>query len=391
MAELPAILDVAIGMTLIFLTLSAICSSVNEIIANFLKLRAKFLEEGIYSLLGDPSLARQLIEHPLLGQPGTQPRTLPAYIASDSFASALMDLLRRRTGPSAARVARLRADVEKVASDGIREPLLKALANPDAAQALGELRLALSLIQDEKVRSSVSDFLSSLEVNEIKRGIFSLSDPRLQQALLAILNDAETQVQRLEDVKARIEGWFNGGMDQVSVLYKQNVERILRVLAVLVCILFNADALNVLNSLWQDPTLRAAIVAQAQAVSNSQALNPSQNGVNPTGTQPVATATQALEQLNGFPVGWSCGDYNDIFRAGWRFSDAQAAPSPASTGTHGFCEIVGGASIVGGSFSTSALLLKFAGLALMSGGVSLGAPFWFDALQKLLSMRPQAK
>jgi hypothetical protein len=391
MAVLPAILDVAIGMTLIFLTLSAICSSVNEIIANFLRLRAQFLEQGIMNLLGDPALARQVIEHPLLAQQGTQPRTLPSYIASDAFALALMDLLRRRTGTAAERVARLGAEVDKIASDAIREPIARALANPDATKALEDLRLAVSLLQDDKVRGSISNFLSSLEVNEIKRGVLALSDPKLQQVLLAILNDAETQVQRLEDVKSRIEGWFNNGMDQVSYLYKQNVQRILRVLAILACLLFNADAVHATNSLWQDPTLRAAIVAQAQAVSNAQVLNPAQNEAHTGSTQPAATIIQALEQLNEFPVGWSCGDYNDIFRSGWVFSDAQLTSSSGSNGEYGFCEVVAGAKITGGGFSISALLLKLAGLALMSGGVSLGAPFWFDALQKLLSLRPQPK
>ena len=390
MAELPAILDVAIGVTLIFLTLSAICSSVNELIANFLKLRATFLEQGILSLLGDPSLARQLIEHPLLGRSGTQPRTLPAYIASDSFALALMDLLRRRAGPPIARVNRLRAEVEKMASSAIRQTLLASLANPDASKALEDLRLAVSLIQDEKVRSSISEFFSELEVSEIKRGILALSDPRVQQVLFAILNDAETQVQRLEDLKARIESWFNDGMDRVSVLYKRYVDRLLRLLAVVICVAFNADALHILNSLWQDPTLRAAIVAEAQRVSSTP-TSPGQDGTSSTGTQPVGTISQALDQLNVFPLGWSCGDYNDIVHAGWKLSPVPVGFSAQSPGESSFCEVIGGKQIVGGNFSLGNLLLKLLGLGLMSGGVSLGAPFWFDALQKLVSLRPDKK
>jgi hypothetical protein len=390
MPALPAILDVAIGMTLIFLTLSAICSSANEFIANFLKLRASFLERGIMNLLGDPSLARQLIEHPLLGREGTQPRTLPAYIASDTFALALMDLLRRRAGPPLARVERLRTEVEKIASSAIRQPLLASLANPDASKALEDLQSAISLIQDEKVRSSISTFFSAQEVAEIKRGILTLSDPRLQQVLLAILNEAETQVQRLEDAKASIEGWFNDAMDRVSVLYKRYVDRVLRVLAVLICVGFNADALHILNSLWEDPTLRAAIVAEAQQVSSTQTAS-GQTGTTPSGAQPFGSVSQALEQLNGFPVGWSCSDYNDIVHAGWKVSDIPAVLNLKSPSEYGFCEIVGGKPIVGGAFSLSNLLFKLLGLGLMSVGVSLGAPFWFDALQKLVSLRPDKK
>lgn len=379
MPALPAILDVAIGMTLIFLTLSAICSSANELIANFFKLRATFLEQGILNMLGDPTLARQLIEHPILGRPDTKPRTLPAYIPSESFALALMDLLRRRAGPAAARVARMRDEVEKMASSAIRQSLLASLANPDASKALEELRSSIALIQDPNVRASISEFFSAQEAREVRRGILALSDPRLQQVLLAFLDEAETRVQNLEDLKSKIEAWFNDSMDRVSVLYKRYVERILRILAVIVCVVFNADAVHILNSLWQDPTLRDAIVAQAQSAANS----PGNAG------QPVQNAVLALEQLNSFPVGWTCADYNDIVRAGWRTSPQ--ASGVAETGQAGFCQVVAGQPIEGGSFSLVNLVLKVAGLALMSAGVSLGAPFWFTMLQKLVPLRPDKK
>lgn len=383
---LPAILEVAIGMSLIFLTLSAICSSANEFVANLLKLRAAFLEQGILNLVLDPSLARQLIEHPLLSRPGTQPRTLPAYIPSESFALALLDLLRRRVGPTAARVERLRTEVDKITSSAIRQTLSACLANPDATKALEDLRLAIALIQDDKVRSSISDFFNVLEVSEIKRGILTISDPRLQQVLFAILNDAETQVQRLDELKGRIENWFNDGMDRVSLLYKRYVTRLLRILAVVLCVAFNADALHILNSLWRDPTLRAAIVAQAQQVSSDQG-SPGQ-AANPSVTLPIENAIRSLEQLNSFPVGWNCSEYNDIARAGWTSVDSAIATLPGETG---FCDQVGGKPIVGGGFNLQNLLLKILGLALMSVGVSLGAPFWFDALQKLVALRPDKK
>ena len=52
---LPA-LDVAIGLTFVYLLLSLICTTVNEFIAGKRGTRAKFLDRGITRLLGnDPS------------------------------------------------------------------------------------------------------------------------------------------------------------------------------------------------------------------------------------------------------------------------------------------------------------------------------------------------
>ena len=49
-----AILDVAVGMTLLYLLLSLICSAAGELIEGFLKNRAKGLEKGLRELLQDP-------------------------------------------------------------------------------------------------------------------------------------------------------------------------------------------------------------------------------------------------------------------------------------------------------------------------------------------------
>jgi hypothetical protein len=63
------ILDVAIGLALIYLLLSLIASAVREGIEGIIKARAIYLERGIRELLDDPSgdtLAKQFYEHPLV-------------------------------------------------------------------------------------------------------------------------------------------------------------------------------------------------------------------------------------------------------------------------------------------------------------------------------------
>src|SRR5947207_657154 len=52
------LLDVLIGLFFIYLLLSVICSSIQELLAGFLKLRARDLERGIMNLLCDDQVAR---------------------------------------------------------------------------------------------------------------------------------------------------------------------------------------------------------------------------------------------------------------------------------------------------------------------------------------------
>src|SRR5678815_964635 len=66
------IIDVAIGMIFIYLLLSLMCSSANEIIELMLKKRAIDLERGIRELLdpgsksGTPDVVQKLYNHPLV-------------------------------------------------------------------------------------------------------------------------------------------------------------------------------------------------------------------------------------------------------------------------------------------------------------------------------------
>src|SRR4051794_22493747 len=62
-------IEVGIGLTLLFLLMSLICTAVREVIEGLLKSRAKDLEQGIRELLNDKKgegLTTQLFNHPLL-------------------------------------------------------------------------------------------------------------------------------------------------------------------------------------------------------------------------------------------------------------------------------------------------------------------------------------
>jgi len=92
-------LDLAIGISFIYLLLALVCSTVNETLAGILNSRGKTLEKGILSILHDPKLAAKLYDHPLIQGTQSEGTRLPSYIASNKFALALMDIL---TGPNAA-------------------------------------------------------------------------------------------------------------------------------------------------------------------------------------------------------------------------------------------------------------------------------------------------
>jgi hypothetical protein len=122
-------LDLAIGISFIYLLMALICSTVNETIAGVINSRGKTLEKGIASLLHDPTLKAKFYAHPLIeGIKQDDNGRLPSYIASNKFALALMDIL---TGPAAADNAGALADgVKDLKDEAVKTALTAVLHNP---------------------------------------------------------------------------------------------------------------------------------------------------------------------------------------------------------------------------------------------------------------------
>lgn len=121
-------LDLAIGVSFIYLLMALVCSTVNETIAGVINSRGKTLEKGILSLLHDPGLKAEFYAHPLIQGIQDENDRLPSYIASNKFALALMDTL---TGPAAANDPdALRKGVANLENKAARTALTAVLQNP---------------------------------------------------------------------------------------------------------------------------------------------------------------------------------------------------------------------------------------------------------------------
>jgi hypothetical protein len=123
-------LDLAIGISFIYLLMALVCSTVNESIAGVINSRGKTLEKGISALLQDPDLKKKFYAHPLIqGIKQDDDGRMPSYIASNKFALALMDIL---TGPnaSASNAEALCEGVKNLKDEAAKTALTAVLQNP---------------------------------------------------------------------------------------------------------------------------------------------------------------------------------------------------------------------------------------------------------------------
>lgn len=91
-----AILDIGIGLILLYLLLALMCSVLQELLANVISWRGKHLRSSLQSMLNDPNmtgLVRRLYADPRIGGLAL-PGKLPSYIPTEAFAKAMVDIVR---------------------------------------------------------------------------------------------------------------------------------------------------------------------------------------------------------------------------------------------------------------------------------------------------------
>jgi hypothetical protein len=150
----------------------------------------------------------------------------------------------------------------------------------------------------------------------------------------------------------------------------------------ILALLLNVDSISLATSLWREPTLRQAIIAQAQNYTPPAASQASTTTVSPLQNIP-ALETQ-LQALN-IPFGWTFASFNT---AGHQCS---LLPVKASQ-VWGIPSRDSQAQPVCLRFSNLppdiiSWLIKLLGMLMTGAAAAQGAPFWFDILGKLVNVR----
>jgi hypothetical protein len=271
-----AILDTAIGLIFVFLVISLVVSAANELLAAFLKWRAKNLLLGIRELLQDSSatgLVTLFYDHPLIRGLSAKNQK-PSYIPSRSFALALLDIVSPMTS-------------------------------------------------------------SNRTLEELKAGIDKLPNS-LQVTFRVLLDEAGHDI---EQFKTQLEIWFNNTMERASGWYKRKTQVVQLVLAFAIVVLANVDTIRITKGLsGVNSPLRDSIKEAAHSLVKAGLPQ------GPPAAQ-LSAATETIGNL-ALPIGWVKGSFGPTTILGWVITALAA---------------------------------------------SLGAPFWFDLLNRFVNVRASGK
>ena len=196
--------------------------------------------------------------------------------------------------------------------------------------------------------------------------IEKLPDSNVKKSLLLFLHQADGQLAAFQQ---KLETWFNDAMDRVSGWYKRWSQIITVVVAVLITIFSNADSVGIARKLFVNPTLRAIITQEAKTQ---------------TGQASQGLTTQERADLSEL-TGWS--EEFRTFHAMLAKSQGQGIAEIDAAGKN---DSFPGMTLFSGVFFPWLWAIAPAhlfGWLLTAIAASLGAPFWFDTLNRFMNIR----
>jgi hypothetical protein len=325
------VLEFALGMVFVYLLLSLLSSALSEAIEAKLKNRASDLERGLRELLKDPDgtgLVKKIYDHPLV---------------SNLFKDNYNPTKTMGNLPSyipARNFALALMDIALPATANVSSGAEGATASPGAPPGGNSV---------DALRAAINTNLSG--------------NPEVQKALLTLADAAGDNINKARE---NIESWFNSSMDRVSGWYKRRSHWIVLGLGLAISIGMNADTLTIGQHLATDDTLRKTLAAEAEAFAKKPG-----DGNTANTEEQVKKVKGEIEKL-GLPVGWKWKSFKD---------DPGGVPFMADV-----------TSLKPDRYENLRwFLTKIIGWLLTAIAISLGAPFWFDMLNKIIIVRSTVK
>lgn len=427
--SLLAVLDIVLGLVLVWLTLSLGVITLQEWLAACFRWRARMLEIAVRHVLGDDALADQLYNHPLIRSlyTGRNAEAKPSYLPASHFAQALFDLvihagseasllqqqlyilrekaatlggrrrraLRKRLNLILAMARRaLVATADEVPDETATSDLrveLDALAHdfPALAEAVTHSLNAVA-VQQEKIASALAEWQrqrggwsQETTLDRVRLGLVALgvTHPRLKQTLQALLSGVEEYAMAgespLERARRNVEGWFENAMARRSGWYKRRAQWLAFGLGLLLAVCLNVDTFQIAAQLWRGGALRSLLAQQAVALAVQSDLP-----ADPDSSLAQVIALQ--DQLNRFhlPVGWLDMPF-DSPPASCRLLPRNKQDT-YGLAVAGRCYPLINTPMPG---DMAGWLLKLGGLLLTALATAQGAPFWFDVLKRIVNVR----
>lgn len=328
------LLDLFLSMAMFFFAMCMICSSANDAVARVFKWRAKTLQDGIRSLLLNATAKRKLPDGKVaeveltdlfFNHPFVQTLRLQAELGDTWLSRNLEGLTGRLMNAWRALVG----GVKPNAKDPQLDPTTKLTFIPTNAfvHTLCEILKPDGWGENEPLTFAA-----------LWRAIDQLPDDTAGPLKVVLKSVANDPAQDLDALRTRLARWFDDGMEQASVWFRQRMQTSSLIVGAILTLGLNVDAIEIGNRFYGDANLRAQYVEAA---------------MHPV---PAAGSKPSVDPIK---------DFN--FKPGWGTNDPEVI------------------------WEQLQHWMKVAGLAITIVALAMGAPFWHDAITRLVSVKSDRK
>ncbi|MBI5352142.1 MAG: hypothetical protein HZB50_05850 [Chloroflexi bacterium] len=242
--SIPLILEVAVGLIVVYYILGSVVSLVTQWINEVLESRGKALEQYLVKLVG---------EHP-----------------ENKYLNDLVNL------------PQLQA-LRPIRYKGILS-IFSSTTEPKKLE-----KVPVSTLVDAYF--DIAGFTSKKEMDllQLAELVDKLPDSDGKKAFINWINQGVTKI---DDLKTRTSAYFTGLMDQAAATFRARARSFVIMLSIGVTVLFGTDTIQLAKALWTSAELRAIAAAQADAVVAREGAN--------------ADLSHLLESLGEFSIkiGW---------------------------------------------------------------------------------------
>ncbi len=335
------IIEIAISLIFTYLMLSIVVCGIVEILNKWTRKRGKMLQQALEKVLNDPAnknWADMLYNHPLIGGLKRDYKSLPHYISSNLFSSVILDLV----------INEGKDFIIKQEEDGV-----------------------IKYIEKANDKEGLDKFI---------KGINSLNESEFKTILKSFLIDSPN----VEALKTNIAKWFDEYMDRLTGWFKWDMKKLSLYVAIGLTVAFNIDSLGIIKEIKKNDAVRAIMVADAERtlnsmkdvittikVANNETLSETQLNVSADTTDPVLS--EDLTKIKGYLNRLDILFYQYELPIGWPEKKTFCKESSGLKCFWSYRKLIGFRTIIGWLITILAL--------------TLGAPFWFNALNSLVNMR----
>ncbi len=344
-------LEIIVGMVFIYLLVSLLASIIQELWASLTSLRGKMLLRAIAKLLEVENQSqvtgqakekifadfRRKVENSTIYQKYSDRylglKQLPSYLSADQVTSIIKELLDKDTS---------------VDTPAIPTEMDRGLTF--APQATTQPPM-LSNIQQDDLRKQLSIIYNSSPAVPLpgERSLVGGETTALQEDLVVKAKNAFQQ--QYDEIMDRATDW-----------YKRGIQWSLITIGLLIAISFDADTIKIYGNLTRYPDDRTKLLELAQDFVKDDRIVVYTAPLDSNQIDPNAEPTERPGELRAV--------VDSLIK-----NEIRNVPAPLGLGWQGLPN------------SATHWLIKIAGWIVTALAISLGAPFWFDLLKKLISIR----